>query len=177
MLTVVNDDAATRDGCLIDEIVRDGARRMPAAALEAEVNQYIAELAAERDERGHRMVVRNGRHLARTVVTAAGPVEVAAPRVNDRRVDEATGERKQLSSRFWPRGAGSPRRSARCYRCSTDAVAGGRGEGEGPAGAEVAGHGPAAAAGPVAPEHRFSLGPAAVKRLDLLGQSHADEAR
>ena len=39
--------AATRDGSLIDEIVREGARRMLAAALEAEVNSYIAELADE----------------------------------------------------------------------------------------------------------------------------------
>ncbi len=37
-------------------------------------------------------MVRNGHHRPRTVVTAAGPVEVTAPRVNDRRVDEATGE-------------------------------------------------------------------------------------
>jgi putative transposase len=73
---------------------------MLAAALEAEVDQYIAELATERDERGHRLVVRNGHHRPRTVVTAAGPVEVTAPRVNDRRVDEATGERKRFSSRI-----------------------------------------------------------------------------
>lgn len=73
---------------------------MLAAALEAEVDQYIAELAAERDERGHRLVVRNGHHRPRAVVTAAGPVEVTAPRVNDRRVDEATGERKRFSSRI-----------------------------------------------------------------------------
>ncbi|GAA1082889.1 hypothetical protein GCM10009663_27350 [Kitasatospora arboriphila] len=57
-------------------------------------------MAAERDERGHRLVVRNGHHQPRTVVTAAGPVEVTAPRVDDRRVDEATGERKRFSSRI-----------------------------------------------------------------------------
>ncbi|MFF3957640.1 IS256 family transposase [Streptomyces sp. NPDC001890] len=68
--------------------------------MEAEVNQYIAELAAERDERGHRLVVRNGHHRPRTVVTAAGPVEVTAPRVNDRRVDEETGERQRFSSKI-----------------------------------------------------------------------------
>ncbi|MDQ1065013.1 hypothetical protein QFZ32_000452 [Streptomyces canus] len=46
MLSVVNADGTTADGSsLIDEIVREGARRMPAAALEAEVNAYIAELA------------------------------------------------------------------------------------------------------------------------------------
>ncbi|MFI9275743.1 IS256 family transposase, partial [Kitasatospora sp. NPDC052896] len=100
MLTVVNEDGSTREGSLIDEIVREGARRMLAAALEAEVNQYIAELAAECDERGRRPVVRNGRHQSRIVTTAAGPVEVTAPRVNDRRVDEETGERKRFSSKI-----------------------------------------------------------------------------
>ncbi|MBE1602671.1 hypothetical protein H4687_008800 [Streptomyces stelliscabiei] len=34
------------------------------------------------------------------VATAAGPVEVTAPRVNDRRVDEATGERMRFSSKI-----------------------------------------------------------------------------
>ena len=100
MLSVVNADGSTESGSLIDEIVREGARGMLAAALEAEVNQYIAELAAETDERGHRLVVRNGHHRSRTVVTAAGPVEVTAPRVNDRRVDESTGERKRFSSKI-----------------------------------------------------------------------------
>lgn len=56
--------------------------------------------AAEIDEHGRRLVVHNGHHRARTVVTAAGPVEVTAPRVNDRRVDEATGERKRFSSKI-----------------------------------------------------------------------------
>ncbi len=100
MLSVVTDDGSTQSGSLIDEIVREGARRMLAAALEAEVNQYIAELTAETDEHGRRLVVRNGHHRPRTVVTAAGPVEVKAPRVNDRRVDDATGERKRFSSKI-----------------------------------------------------------------------------
>jgi len=100
LLSVVTDDGSTQSGSLIAEIVREGARRMLAAALEAEVNQYIAELAAETDERGHRLVVRNGRHRPRTVATAAGAIEVTAPRVNDRRVDESTGERKRFSSRI-----------------------------------------------------------------------------
>ncbi|WP_329316970.1 MULTISPECIES: IS256 family transposase [unclassified Streptomyces] len=102
MLTVVNDDASTRDGSLIDDIVREGARRMLAAALEAEVDAYIAELAGDRDERGRRLVVRNGHHQPRKVTTSAGSVEVQAPRVNDRRVDEATGERRRFSSAILP---------------------------------------------------------------------------
>ena len=52
MLTVVNPDGSTKDDSLLDEIVREGARRMLAAALEAEVNSYIAELAHERTRRG-----------------------------------------------------------------------------------------------------------------------------
>lgn len=73
---------------------------MLAAAPEAEVNQYIAESAAEVDERGHRPVAGNGHHQPRTVVTAAGPVEVTVPRVNDRRATEATGERQRFSSKI-----------------------------------------------------------------------------
>lgn len=100
VLSVVTDDRSIRSGAPIDEIVREGARRLLAAALEAEVNQYIAELAAETDEHGRRPVVRNGQHRSRTVVTTAGPVEVTAPRVNDRRIDDRTGERKRFSSKI-----------------------------------------------------------------------------
>ena len=44
---------------MIDQIVREGARRMLAEALQAEVDAYIAQFAGERDERGRRLVVRN----------------------------------------------------------------------------------------------------------------------
>ncbi|MER5599901.1 IS256 family transposase [Streptomyces sp. NPDC002265] len=76
------------------------ARAQRSQRLEAEVDQYIAELTGQRDEAGRRLVVRNGRHRPRTVSTAAGPIEVAAPRVNDKRVDEGTGERQRFSSRI-----------------------------------------------------------------------------
>ncbi|MEU6054509.1 IS256 family transposase [Streptomyces xanthochromogenes] len=100
MLSVVTEDGATETGSLLDDIVSEGARRMLAAALEAEVDQYIAELAGERDEQGRRLVVRNGRHRVRQVTTAAGAVEVSAPRVNDKRVDERTGDRMRFSSKI-----------------------------------------------------------------------------
>jgi len=102
VLSVVNADGTTLNGSLIDEIVCEGARRMLAAALEAEVNAYIAELAEQRDEDGRRLVVRNGYHQPRKVTTAARTVEVRAPRVNDKRVDEATGERKRFASAILP---------------------------------------------------------------------------
>ncbi len=106
VLSVVNEEGSTPNSSLIDEIVREGARRMPAAALEAaleaEVNAYIAALADERDDRGRRRVVRNGYHQSRRVTTAAGAVEVKAPRVDDRRIERATDERKRFSSAILP---------------------------------------------------------------------------
>lgn len=59
-------------------------------------------MAEQRDETGRRLVVRNGHHQPRKVTTAAGVIEVKAPRVNDKRVDEATGERKRFSSAILP---------------------------------------------------------------------------
>ena len=75
---------------------------MLAEALAAEVDAYIAAFAGERDENGRRLVVRNGYHEPREVVTSAGAVEVTVPRVNDKRTDPATGERKRFSSAILP---------------------------------------------------------------------------
>ena len=108
MLTVVPDNCPGRPGAadgsssLIDEIVREGARRMLAEALQAKVDAYIAAFAAERDENGRRLVVRNGCHQSREVLTSAGAVEVTVPRVNDKRTDPDTGERKRFSSAILP---------------------------------------------------------------------------
>jgi transposase-like protein len=108
MLTVVPDDCPGQPGAkdgsssLIDEIVREGARRMLAEALQAEVDAYVAQLAGERDGNGRRLVVRNGYHQSREVLTSAGAVEVTAPRVNDKRTDADTGERKRFASAILP---------------------------------------------------------------------------
>jgi putative transposase len=87
----------------LDELVREGARRMLAQALEAEVDAYLAAHQGEVDERGHRLVRRNGHAPARRLATAAGAVEVTRPRVDDRRIDPATGERAQFASVLLPR--------------------------------------------------------------------------
>jgi transposase-like protein len=105
MLTVVPGDGSGREDhslSLIDEIVREGARRMLAEALQAEVDAYIAQFAAERDGNGRRLVVRNGYHQSREVLTSAGAIEVTVPRVNDKRTDPATGERRRFSSAILP---------------------------------------------------------------------------
>ncbi len=75
---------------------------MLAAAIEAEADAYVEALVGELDEAGHRLVVRNGHAEARTITTAAGPIEIQAPRVNDRRVDSETGERCRFRSAIVP---------------------------------------------------------------------------
>src|SRR6266516_1958434 len=68
MLKVGAGEAGREDlAASLDEIVREGARRMLAAALEDEVAAYIAAHAAERDEAGRRLVVRNGHARPRQV--------------------------------------------------------------------------------------------------------------
>jgi putative transposase len=105
MLSVVVDNEQARAELTLDldELVREGARRMLAVALEAEVEAYIAAHAELTDPHGHRLVVRNGHTPARTITTGAGQVEVIRPRVDDRRVDPATGERVQFQSVILPR--------------------------------------------------------------------------
>ena len=87
---------------MIDEIVREGARRMLAEALQAELDAYIARFADLRDDDGRRLVVRYGYHEAREVTTCAGAVAVHAPQVNDHRVDLETGERQRFCSAILP---------------------------------------------------------------------------
>jgi len=103
MLRVHVDEAADAElSTTLDELVAEGARRMLAAALEAEVDAYLMSLTDERDDQGHRLVVRNGHAVPRSLVTGAGPIEVRSPRVDDRRVDETTGERMRFRSSILP---------------------------------------------------------------------------
>jgi putative transposase len=104
MLSVVTDEAARSELTMsLDELAREGARRMLAAALEAEVDLYLAAFAELVDERGHRLVRRNGHAPARQLATGVGQVEVVRPRVDDRRVDPHSGQRQQFHSQILPR--------------------------------------------------------------------------
>jgi putative transposase len=80
----------------LDELARQGARRMILAALELEVEQYVQELRHLRDEVDHAMVVHNGYARERTVQVGAGPIKLRAPRVDDRRSDH------QFTSKILP---------------------------------------------------------------------------
>ncbi len=101
----VHHDEPTRERLVLDldEITRQGARKMLAQALEAEVEAYLHAAQCERDARtGHALVVKNGYARCREIVCGAGAIEVRAPRVNDKRVDEASGERKRFTSAILP---------------------------------------------------------------------------
>jgi putative transposase len=103
MLRVVADESTREElASTLDEICREGARRMLAAALELEVDEYITALADQLDELDRRLVVRNGHARRRMITTAAGAVEIRAPRVNDRRLDPDTGERMRFRSSIVP---------------------------------------------------------------------------
>jgi transposase-like protein len=85
----------------LDGIAREGARRMIALALRAEVDDYVERFSDEVDEHGHRLVVRNGKAKERKVTVGSGTIPIRAPRVNDKRVDEQ-GERQKFSSKLLP---------------------------------------------------------------------------
>jgi putative transposase len=70
----------------LDDLAREGARRMIAVALELEVEEYLRSHRDMRDGQGHALVVRNGKsHHERTVQMGAGSIKIRTPRVNDRR--------------------------------------------------------------------------------------------
>jgi putative transposase len=65
-------------------VLREGARRMLAQAVEAEVEACLAAHAGLADDRGRRRLVRNGHAPARSIQTGIGSIEVRRPRVRDR---------------------------------------------------------------------------------------------
>jgi transposase-like protein len=86
---------------VIDDILRDGARRALQSAIEREVDEYIQRNSQHWDDQGHRLVVRNGHHPPRKIQSGNGAIEVHQPRVNDKRVDEQ-GNRLRFTSRILP---------------------------------------------------------------------------
>jgi putative transposase len=101
MLKIVENEVAREEGYMLDELAREGARRMLISALEEEVAAYVERHADARDADGRRLVVRNGQARARGITCGAGTLDVRAPRVNDRRFDEE-GERCRFTSRILP---------------------------------------------------------------------------
>jgi transposase-like protein len=80
----------------LELILQEGARRMLQAAIENEVAEYIEKFKQLRDSQGKRLVVRNGFHTERDIVSGIGPLKVKQPRINDKRPG------KQFSSTILP---------------------------------------------------------------------------
>jgi transposase-like protein len=68
----------------LTEVLREGAQRMLASAIEAEVNSFLERFADQKTVDGHKRVVRNGRLPGRCIQTGLGAVEVSVPRIRDR---------------------------------------------------------------------------------------------
>ena len=92
---------ATEELLPLDEIAREGARRMLIEALRAEADDYVERHRGERDKHGRALVVRNGLAQGRKLTLGTGTVELKAPRVDDRRRDEQGG-RRRFTSRLLP---------------------------------------------------------------------------
>jgi transposase-like protein len=83
----------------LTDVLRLGAQRLLAQAIQAEVDDYLAARQDVRDAAGRRQVVRNGSLPGRTITTGVGPVQVQQPRVRDRRPAE---QRETFSSAILP---------------------------------------------------------------------------
>ena len=76
----------THDRPALDDILRQGAKRMLQAAIETEVADYIEQhKQLTHQATGHRLVVRNGHLPTRELQTSVGSIPVRQPRVRDRR--------------------------------------------------------------------------------------------
>jgi len=89
----------------LTEIAREGARRMLATALEAEIEAFVGQFAAERLADGRQRVVRHGYGPERKVQTGIGALEVRRPKVRDRAEDVGSGEKVRFTSHILPRWA------------------------------------------------------------------------
>jgi len=68
----------------LTDLLKAGAQKLIATAVEAELAEYMAQFAALRTEAGHAAVVRNGHHPARPFQTGIGPVSVRIPKVRSK---------------------------------------------------------------------------------------------
>jgi transposase-like protein len=94
--TVSFPSTSSRDA--LTEVLRSGAQRLLAEAIEAEVAEWIGARVHLADAAGRRQVVRNGRLPKRSILTGIGPVDVEQPRVHDRRGEEG----EPFSSKILP---------------------------------------------------------------------------
>lgn len=86
-------------------VLRDGARRLLAQAIEAEAEAFLATMKEERLGDGRARLVRHGHGPERRIQTGIGPVPVKRTRLRDRGADQAGGARITFTSAILPRWA------------------------------------------------------------------------
>ena len=75
----------------ITDVLRQGARKLLAEALEAEIEGFLSQYAYLKDEQGRQRVTRNGHLPERNIQTGIGPVPVKVPRARDRQPGDERG--------------------------------------------------------------------------------------
>jgi putative transposase len=89
----------------LTEIALEGARRMLAAALQAEAEAFVEQFCEELLPDGRQRVVRHGYGPERVIQTGIGALEVKRPKVRDRAANAESGEKVRFSSHILPRWA------------------------------------------------------------------------
>ena len=86
-------------------VLRSGARRLLAQAIEAEAEAFLATMKGARLPDGRERLVRHGHGPERLVQTGIGPVAVRRAKLRDRGAGEAGAERIRFASAILPRWA------------------------------------------------------------------------
>ena len=87
---------------VLEQIAREGARQMLQLALENEVKEYLEVHKDLKDEQGRRVVVKNGYHPERSLITGLGPLQIKQSRVDDRKLSDYRNT-ERFSSKILPR--------------------------------------------------------------------------
>ena len=90
-----NPEEGTRDD--LTDLLREGAKRLIAEAVDAELSAMLIQFEDYKDQSGRRHVVRNGYLPERDILTGIGPVSVRVPKVRDR-----SGTRIKFTSALLP---------------------------------------------------------------------------
>ena len=82
---------------VLEQLAREGARKMLQQALELEIEEYIETHTQDAGSSGRKTIVRNGYHPSRSIISGMGPIPIRQPRVDDRK------ESQRFTSAILPR--------------------------------------------------------------------------
>jgi len=87
---------------ILDELLREGARKMLQSAIEKEVSDFLENNKSNKDPEGKSLVFRNGYAPEREILSGIGQINVKRPRVDDRKLRTQTNS-PGFSSQILPR--------------------------------------------------------------------------